>query len=127
MTEHDELEAPISKDRSAFEEYALDNLPAYSNKEKHYETWRAALDYDRREEPEQAARAESRQREEALRADAERLDWCEGHDSIVGDHSKDMGDYFEIRTGGGTGNLRERISAAIAASAPAEQGEGNER
>lgn len=36
------------------------------------------------------------------------LDWCERDNN-----SKDMGNYFEIRTGDGIGNLRERINQAI--------------
>lgn len=40
--------------------------------------------------------------------DTELLDWCERDDN-----SKDMDQYFEVRTGAGTGSLRERIKAKM--------------
>ncbi len=61
---------------------------------------------------------------ENVLSDSARLDWCERDNN-----SKDYGNYFEIRTGEGVGDLRARIDAAMQSKQPTEaskQGERNE-
>jgi hypothetical protein len=45
---------------------------------------------------------------EAAELDSARLDWCEG-----GNNCKDMGHYYEVRTGSQVGNFRAAIDAAM--------------